>query len=546
MSAKRLVRGTAPKRKSDLMTKSTTVAWDLAYAAACTLILGVITACGSNSENGFGDASSPFSGDATVGNDGSSLNLTEDGSLSVGPTQCTGNGWNCKIVQCDGGAKTTVTAKVYDPAGKVPLYDVVVYVPNASVAPITTGPTCDNCATPVSGDPVASALTDATGQFFMQDVPVGINVPLVIQIGKWRRIISLPEVKACESNVFDDPSTFRLPANQSEGNLPKIALAVGGADSLECMLRRIGVSDSEFTNPSGAGRVNLITNDIYGTASVNTAASSYANGDVFPALSQLFASINALADGGFADAGVDPLGSYDVLIVSCQGSQEAGRAVTSADKQGLKTFVDSGGRAFLSHYNYSWLRGGLIVDGKDIDPSAEGSAIDLQTKYTQTPFLPIAVWEDPTALTYAPGGDGTYAVDTSFPKGSSMASWLFNVQASTTQGSIDLVNVKNPATSVIANVGQRWIYQASMGTPYISANTPLEEAVTPDQQCGRIVQTGIHVATAAGDTIGPPFPSGCVSADLTDQEKAMEFLFFDLSSCVTNDKVMQMPPATPK
>jgi hypothetical protein len=541
-----LERGTAPKKKSDIMTNSTTVTRDLAYAIACILVAGLTTACGSGREQGFGDASSPFSGDATVSSDGSSLNLTQDGGLSVGPTQCTGNGWNCKIVQCEGGAKTTVTAKVYDPAGKVPLYDVAVYVPNTTVAAITTGPTCDTCATPVSGDPVASALTDATGQFVMQDVPVGINVPLVIQIGKWRRIISLSEVKACQSNIFDDPSLFRLPANQSEGNLPKIALAVGGADSLECMLRRIGVSDSEFTNPTGKGRVNLITNDIYGTASVNAAPTSYTNGDTFPVLSQFFASINSLADGGFVDAGVDPLGSYDILIVSCQGSQEAGRAVTSADKQGLKAFVDSGGRAFLSHYNYSWLRGGLIVDDKDVDPSAEGSAIDLQTKYTQTPFLPIAVWEDPTALTYAPGGDGAYAVDMSFPKGSSMASWLFNVQASTTLGSIDLVNVKNPATSIVANVAQRWIYQTSMGTPYISANTPLEEAANPDQQCGRIVQTGIHVATAAGDTIGPPFPSGCVSADLTDQEKAMEFLFFDLSSCVTNDQTMPMPPATPK
>jgi hypothetical protein len=463
-----------------------------------------------------------------------------DGATVSG--QCTGNGWNCKIAQCDGGTKTTVTAKVYDPAGKVPLYDVAVYVPNTDVDPISTGPTCDTCATPASGQPVASALTDATGQFVMQDVPVGTNVPLVIQIGKWRRQVTLPEVKACQDNPFDDPSTFRLPANQSEGNLPRIALAVGGADSLECLLRRIGISDSEFTEPTGSGRVNLYENDIYGTASVDTAPSAYASGGTFPAFSRLFDSVNAVADGGLEDAGIDPLASYDIVIVSCQGSQEAGRAVTSADKEGLKAFVDSGGRAFLSHYNYSWLRGGLIVDDKDVQPSAEGSAIDLQTKYTQTPFPPVAVWEDPTALTYAPGGDGTYQVDTIFPKGSAMASWLFNVGASTTQGSIDLVNVKNPATSVVASVGERWIYQNSMGTPYISANTPIEEAADPSVQCGRVVETGIHVATAAGDTIGPPFPSGCVSAALTNQEKAMEFLFFDLSSCVTTQNESPTPP----
>ena len=467
------------------------------------------------------------------------------GDFEGGPAgPCSGKGWNCKIVQCDSGVKTTVTAKVYDPAGKVPLYDVAVYVPNTNVDPIMTGPTCQTCATPVSGEPVASALTDPTGQFVMEDVPVGTNVPLVIQIGKWRRQITLPEVKPCQDNPFDDPSTFRLPANQSEGNLPRMALAVGGADSLECLLRRVGVADSEFTDPSGPGRVNLYVDDIYGTAGVNTPPTAYASGGAFPPFSGLFTAVNAVNDGGLEDAGIDPLAAYDIVIVSCQGSQEAGRAVTSADKEGLKAFVDTGGRAFLSHYNYSWLRGGSIVDDKDVAPSAEGSAIDLQTKYAQTPFPSMAVWEDPTALTYAPGGDGAYDVDTSFPKGMAMASWLLSVGASTTQGAVSLVNVKNPATSVVPNVGQRWIYAGGMGTPYISANTPLEQASNPDAQCGRIVHTGIHVATAAGDTIGPPFPSGCVSAGLTDQEKVMEFLFFDLSSCVTDQTGTPGPPST--
>jgi hypothetical protein len=61
---------------------------------------------------------------------------------------------------------------------------------------------------------------------------------------------------------------------------------------------------------------------------------------------------------------------------------------------------------------------------------------------TQTPFPTIAVSQDPTALTHAPGGDRTYLVDTTFPRGRQVASWLFNVSASTAQGSIDLVNVK--------------------------------------------------------------------------------------------------------
>jgi hypothetical protein len=464
--------------------------------------------------------------------------LLQDGGASA---PCSGSGLPCAVQQgCEGGAKTTVTAKVYDPAGKVPLYDVVVYVPSTSVDDISTGPTCDTCATPVSGHPIASALTDATGQFVLQDVPVGSNVPLVIQIGKWRRLITLPEIKACQNNQFDDPATFRLPANQSEGHLPKIALAVGGADSLECLLRRMGVSDSEFTDPSGTGRINLYTNDLTGGASVNNAVTAYAKAGTFPAFSQLFASFDA-ADGGLADGGVGALSNYDVVVVSCQGSQAAGRAVTAPEKVGLKAFLDTGGRVFLEHYNYSWLRGGLLDGDKVIQASPEGAAIDKQTKYTQSPFPAIAEWEDPVAMSYAPGGDGSYLVDTSFPKGSAMADWLFSVGASTVRASIDLVNVKDPATSVMATVAQRWVYDDKKGVPYLSANTPLEEAAAPNQQCGRVVHTGIHVSTVANDTIAP-FPTGCASSDLTPQEKAMEFLLFDLSSCVSND---MLPPAPP-
>jgi hypothetical protein len=448
------------------------------------------------------------------GSAGTGFNIDSgSGGGSTGP--CTdGTGWGCKIAPCDGQPKTTVRAKVFDPSGQLPLYNVAVYVPNKAVDPIQDGPVCETCATPVSGQPIASALSNAAGEFTMEDVPVGTNVPLVIQIGKWRRQIELPEVKACQENAFDDPNLFRLPKNQGEGHIPKIAMSSGEADSLECLLRRLGVEDAEFTIPSKSGRVNIFSDE--------GSATGFASGDPYPAAQQYLWNT------------LDNLRKYDIVLMSCQGSQAQGRDHMTPEKQALKDYVDGGGRVFLEHYHYSWVRGGN-----------EDPAIEDARKYPQTPFPSLAVWATPADPDVNNGYEGylDYQIDVSFPKGDALAEWLVNVGASTTKGVISLQDVKHPALDAITDVSQRWIYNMTgspQAVPYLSVNTPV--GVAAAQQCGRLVHTGIHVAKAANDTTTARFPSGCKSAPLSAQEKAMAFLLFDLSSCVQNEKEPPKPP----
>jgi hypothetical protein len=448
-------------------------------------------------------------GSGTIGPGG--ILLAEAGT-GGGTGPCESGGWACKIDECNGHPEnTTVRAKVYDPAGKNPLYNVIVYVNNAALEPITSGATCEACVQ-ATGQPIAAAITDTTGEFVMKTVPSGKNVPLVMQIGKWRRAITLPEVKPCQENVFNDPQQFRLPRTQAEGNIPKIAITTGEADTLECLLRRIGVGDAEFSNPTGMGRINLFS-DAGGSSSYSSGGGSY------PSYTQL---------AGTADS----FKAYDVVLMNCTGSQSDGRKYTTAQKQALMDYVDGGGRAFLEHYHYAWLRG-----------MNEGPEVENTRKYLQTPFPAVATWATEANTSLDNGFGGTthdFSVDTTFQRGSDMADWLQNVKATTTKGTISLFDVKNPAIATLP-VSQRWIFDdnanpgaapdPASAVPYFSFNTPIG---MPDAVCGRLVHTGIHVSGVAMEKNGA-FPAECKVADLTPQEQAMEFMLFDLSSCVTPD-----------
>ena len=60
-------------------------------------------------------------------------------------------------------------------------------------------------------------------------------------------------------------------------------------------------------------------------------------------------------------------------------------------------------------------------------------------------------------------------------------------------------------------------------------------------QCGRAVFSDVHLSGSFG---GGSFPSYCTSNGHDVDEQALEFLFFDLSSCVQDDKSnpIQPPP----
>jgi hypothetical protein len=441
-----------------------------------------------------------------------------DGIASV--CQGTGSvcsGISCNIDKCTAGVTTTVSGTVFDPAGVTPLYNVLVYVPNAPLDPITTGATCGTCDTPLSGKPITTALTDTLGHFRLQNVPTGANIPLVIQIGKWRRQVTIPNVASCAETALTDANLTRLPRTQAEGNIPRIAVTTGEADALECLLRAIGIADSEFTTDAGNGRVHMYYG---GQLTSNTASGTGAN--KFSA---------ALGGANFASAGTlwssaPKMETYDIMMMSCEGASQFA-SVKQPWVANVKAYADAGGRMFVDHLHFYWLN-----HGPDPWP-------DTADYIGVGPDLPSPI---------------TATVDTGFAKGGALADWLQNVGATTTRGQLQIFQGQHSVAGTTPLVSQRWVYvpqnpndsDMRQSVQYMTFNTPVE---TPANECGRVVFTDIHISAQGGGTSDPAvaFPGGCPAPTraLSAQAKALEFMFFDLSACVQPDSAMPVPPPPP-
>ena len=68
-------------------------------------------------------------------------------------------------------------------------------------------------------------------------------------------------------------------------------------------------------------------------------------------------------------------------------------------------------------------------------------------------------------------------------------------------------------------------------TKYLTFNTPVGKPAA--EQCGRTVFTDLHVSN---NDDGKVFPEGCKNKELTVAERVIEFLLYDLSACVQDDK----------
>lgn len=468
-------------------------------AAITSLAVGSLAGCGSSAPPpvGIGGASGsgssqnvlpslPSSGGTEVFNDPDLFNDPELGC----------NEPSCAPSQCPSGGTTSISGTVYAPSGELPLYNVMVYVPSAPLAPFSEGVTC---ACEISGEPIASAITDTEGRFVIPNVPAGTDVPLVIQVGKWRRQFTVDSVEECGETAVPD-QTLRLPARQAEGDIPRIALTTGNADAMECLIRKLGIDSSEIGNPGDPGRINYF----YGREGTDKYADGMNGGADFPSAENLWSSVESLSQ-------------YDVVLLSCEGEREHDENKPDAAFAAMHEYTNLGGRVFASHWHQLWLQRG------------------------PAPFPDIATFVDEDDI-----NEITANVETSFPKGAALADWLVNVGASKERGLIDLTGTQHTLVRENPTYAQRWISTNNPETvQYVSANTPF--GAPAEQQCGRVVLSDIHVTGSekegrdvSSDDLA--FPDGCTTSDLSPQEKVLAYMLFDISGCIVPDNLPPTPP----
>jgi len=269
----------------------------------------------------------------------------------------------------------------------------------------------------------------------------------------------------------------------------------------------MGVDPGEYTaGPGGAGRLHIFTG--YQGASTQ-GGTAYDPG-------------MTLWD---KDSDIDP---FDVVLLSCEGEE-----TVNMNQQVLLDYGNMGGRVFASHFHYAWFDTGPFATTITPGLAAWTQGVQLMGNINGT------------IVTTLPNG-------MPFPEGAAMKQWLGNVGAlgpsassGTPAGELPVVYACHNADVTMSNANsQPWVAAdqsapSANATQYFSFDLPISS--NAEGKCGRVVYSDLHVSGGPGVGANPDYPgfntggiapSGCSSHALTPQEKALEFMIFDLSSCL--------------
>jgi hypothetical protein len=385
------------------------------------------------------------------------------------------------------------------------------------------GMSCDRCEDQDLGPVLTGAVTDATGAFTIEEyIPVGVEVVLVVKVGRFRRAtkLTIPETAACQTHMLptalpDNPT--RLPRNMMDGlavNIPRIAVSTGQVDAMECVLEKMGIAHAEFTNPGGAGRVQLFRG---GDPAMGTPPGAGAR------LDDMTPHANALYGDPATMLG------YDLVVSDCEGaSWDDNFAESQASGATVREFVNRGGRMFASHLSFSWLHENGTTPFDAADPVATGLG-------------PAGTWDTmPSTIDNVDTGTGVIAVGrpNESPRIQNFADWMVREGVTMAPAYAFMLLEPRSMNLTLGASSEEFVHltegtpaPASLRTQQFSFNTPY--GAPAEAACGRVAYSGFHVSAggmmdAYEEAI---FPTHC-TGDLTSQEKVLLYMLFDLGACI--------------
>jgi hypothetical protein len=397
---------------------------------------------------------------------------------------------------------TTIKGFVYDPGDNLPVYNALVYVPVGAVQTPKTGVDPNNPVCTCDAPPAyASAYTGIDGSFTLTGIPQGTSANVVVQLGKWQRAFT-ETITACGTTTL--ASHLTLPSTHLQGNIPRFAIDTGNVDTMECVLLKMGIAQSEFVDPGITGGVPTAAQRIHMYQGSVVAGGAVIDG-------------NTPTEAALTEA-ASVMNSYDVILFPCQGGAAhncAGGAncpiIGYGNNNGfpntwtnLLNYTAAGGRAFTTHFHYD------LLDGNGSFSRTANWTVDNGS------------W---------PGPDTGY-INTNFARGSILAQWLNQPQVyGPPLGQIPVRVIRNDFSGVNPPA-QLWMSMQAPNPASFPVHYTFDTPFNGSPVCGRVVYSDFHVEDT-NSAKGKAFPTECAGGGLTPQEKLLEFMLFDLTSCVS-------------
>lgn len=409
-------------------------------------------------------------------------------------------GLSCRVARCAAGGSTVVRGVVTAPNGIDSVRQAFVYVPeNDQLDPLPGGLACELCTSSVAGRTVTSTISGLDGSFELRGVPSGAAIPIVVQKGRFRRLLRMTVAPCVDQTI--EGGKLALPRSRDEGDLPQMAVATGDHDAIECVLRDLGLAPGEFTTPDGRGAVHLYDNQTPGS----------------PSLPGQLALPSLLGDR-------QRLFGYHSVFLDCSGTAYS-QLLLSDEKvrANLRDYVAAGGRLYATDWSYDFI--------------------------AQVPELaPFICFEDgqDCAITtprgfhdaVAHGGDGiplTASVDRSTSEGRALAAWLEQLPSPVSSNSVPIsdllpgwVMVRQQAVDLSRHPSTVWLTAEARGR---RRPLTLQFDYPPQAACGRVLFSSYHTRERLPRQLFPAYCPATIGGALL-QERILEFLLLELADCV--------------